>query len=437
MNLIEDAWIPTDAGTLSPIDALQHASEIQWGRGDWDTATQVLLIAMMQSAIIRDPMRCGDEGAWDALCSSPPDDLSAWLRPLVTDFDGSVFEMPVEVGDRVPVSGLLPDAPGESTVNDKCSDILAWHHEVQTTFTEPEARIALYSDALWGVRWGRGHRQGVRGESRMLTLVEPEQASLWQRVWLNVLPHQRWITRFGDTAWDDAVFPWRHALRHRATPADSHPLLVYWAMPRRIRTEMVAGTIVGLCRQSGGTDYVDWRHPLTPYIVGTKGTAAAKIFPGHLGYADWAGIATTGRPGWQPAAVVNEFIERRWEGEQLRLRVCGWSLGASGETAAWVEQAVPLLLTVDPALVEDLLADAEKVMKGLERALNKVLGKLGKLQAVRIYDLSESDFYQRVTEGDAGDWKLHLRRVARRIFDEITDQHRIDPIEIAMARKAI
>ncbi len=419
MNLITDPWLRTDQGALSPSDALLRSFAPAWGRGDWDAATRVLLIALLQTAIAKTTKLCANESAWGSLLNTPPGNLEEWLLPLAPAFSGDVFEMPVDEGaDRVPVSVLLPEAPGENAVH-KNSDIAVWRDVVPSSLSEEQVRISLYSDALWGTRWGRGHRQGTRGESRMLTLVEPENdGSLWQSVWHNVLPANRWATRFGTS--EKCPFPWKMPLRATASPQDSDPLEVYWAMPRRLRTLRDGARVVAMLRQSGGIDYAGWRHPLTPYRVGAeKKPVGVTIKPGHIGYGEWVGIATLSGPeGSSPATVVSEFIERRWDGGSLRLRTVGWALIDSASPGAFVEQTVPFMPAVDTALVKSMLDCAKKQSARLDRALRLVnINSLGD----RLYAETESEWYTRLRQGDAGDWEKLVYRFAVRLFDAATD----------------
>ena len=253
----------------------------------------------------------------------------------------------------------------------------------------------------------------------MLTLVEADgDNSLWESVWLNVLPANRWERLFGKSTGNP--FPWTQKLRKTVSPQNSNSLEVYWAMPRRLRLVNEAGNVVGLLRQPNGIDYQGWKHPLTPYrVAATKEVVAVRIAPGHIGYGDWVGIATLGGPpGSTPAMVVSEFIQRRWEGGSLRLRACGWALVDAGSPGVFVEQTVPLMPTGDAELVKGMLDAAIKRSRRLDDALKRL--HVNTLRD-RLFAETEADWYERLRAREAGDWDKLLHRTAIRLFDKATD----------------
>ena len=139
------------------------------------------------------------------MLSEVPHDLSEFLVPLVDYFDGPVFEDKSELSSvtLVPISYLLPESPKGNTIK-LCKDIGQWVENAEQSLTESEARIALYSDAIWGMGIGRGFLQGPMGGSKMWVFVEPDSpsASLWSRVWLNVLSRERWIANYENVPLD-------------------------------------------------------------------------------------------------------------------------------------------------------------------------------------------------------------------------------------------
>jgi CRISPR system Cascade subunit CasA len=331
----------------------------------------------------------------------------------------------------VPVTALLADSPGENTLR-KAADIAKWQVDLPDSLSLAEATIALVADNLWGTRIGAGFYQGARGEQALMTLVEPcdPTASLWKRVWLNVLPRERWIAYYGE-ARNPFAFPWQQRLPQRpVTPADAHTLAILWQMPRRWRLVVdTDGRVRQVHRQNHGRRYDGWDHPLTPYFVKSDGSwVAAKVTP-HMGYRAWAAIALQARPKARPARVVEEFIQNVWQGEPLRLRCCGWALGEAGEAGAWVDYPVPFYLTADANAVGRAIDDAESARRLLWSALHGASERLGPF-ADDLYPATEREFFERVSSNAWDDWPEVLRRSSQGVYWSVVERHRLDPIDV-------
>ena len=441
MDIIANAWLPTDRGLLSPLDALRQASVVQWNRGDWDQATFCLLHAMVQTAVVLEPTRCPNRRTWTALRHQPPVELGSW-------FDRPLGEHPWECATAqglVPASRLLPDVPGDNAIK-KCSDVARWQQDVPAHFTLLEATIALLSDNLWGTRIGTGFYQGARGEQSLMTLVEPatRRASLWERVWLNVLPADEW--RRAQDAGCNAPFeyPWHQPIPAQPlTPANTHPAGVLWQMPRRWRLVQDAdGLVRQVHRENKGRDYDGWEklHPLTPYFVKADGLWTAAKVGAHTGFRDWATIALQGRKNSRPATVVTAFIEMAWQPEPSRLRCCGWALADACAPCGWIDHAVPFYLKAmgQADTIEYAVQDAEQQRGRLAKALDRARKGLGR-QAAALYVRTEPHFYQRVANDDWGedrcDWQRELRREAREAFWATVDANRIDLLAATKAAR--
>ena len=145
MNLIMDAWIPTDAGVLGAADTLLHATEVWWPRSDWNAMTYVFLAGLLQTAIVRNPELCADVECWDAL-KPGPDDLDDWFSPLADAFElyGERGFMQVDVASikSIPDAAILPNMPGNKAL-EKSSDIFVHRVERPDRLTDPERAIAL------------------------------------------------------------------------------------------------------------------------------------------------------------------------------------------------------------------------------------------------------------------------------------------------------
>jgi len=443
MNILCERWLPTDAGVVTPTEALRSAREFRWNRGDWDAASLCLLHAMVQTAVVLQPARCPNRRTWKELRHVPPDGIDRW-------FDWAIGEHPWEcmtASGRVPVARMLPESPGDNALK-KSSDIARWHQDVPAALSVPEATIALVSDNLWGTRIGTGFYQGARGEQALTTLVEPvmPSATLWERLWLNVLPADEWRMhqeRGGSAPFE---FPWKLPIPdHPLTPDNTHSLGVLWQMPRRWRMEVDPdGLVREVHRENKGRDYDGWDtlHPLTPYFRKADGTWTAAKVGAHTGFRDWAAIALGGRKTTRPATVVNAFVEMAWRQEPLRLRCCGWALADAGAAGGWVDHVVPFYVKAESQadVIEYAVADAEAQRVRLARGLEQVRRGLGRF-ATELYVRMEPRFYERVARDDWDpdriDWKRELGREARAIFWSVVEDHRIDLLRAVGAQERV
>lgn len=443
MDILKTSWLPTDVGSATPEAALRGATESRWHRGDWDLATFCLLHALVQTAIVLEPERCPDRSTWEMLRERPPGDLASWL-------DLPLGEHPWEctsADGMVPVSRLLPDTPGNNAIK-KSSDIARWLQDVPDALTLPQAVIALISDNLWGTRIGTGHYQGARGEQALTTLVEPatRTASLWERVWLNVLPADEWHSAQDTGCAVPFAFPWTQPIPvNPMTPDNTHSAGILWQMPRRWRLIQDAdGMVRNVHRQNKGRDYEGWekRHPLTPYFVKKDGTWTAAKVSAHTGFSDWATIALQGRKSTRPATAVNAFLQMAWAQEPLRLRCCGWALGDAGAAGSWVDHVVPFYVKAEAQadVIEAAVQDADKQSHDLHRALDSAGGGLARFSR-HLYSRAEPIFYQHLVDDSWGaeraDWRRDLRRVAREVYWTTVESHRIDPLKAARAARRL
>jgi hypothetical protein len=439
MDILRTAWLPTDIGVVTPTDALKRASALAWNRGDWEIATICLLHAMVQTAVVLEPQRCPNRRAWESLRRTPPEDLELWFDWAMGDH---LWECPTAQG-LVPIGRLMPESPGDNAIK-KCSDIAHWQQDVRTELTLPEATIALISDNLWGTRIGTGFYQGARGEQSLTTLVEPaaREASIWERVWLNVLPADEWKKHNDNGNKTPFSFPWQQPIPPLPmTPDNTHSAGILWQMPRRWRlVQDDDGLVRQAHRENKGRDYEGWEklHPLTPYFVKTDGTWTAAKVSVHTGFRNWAAIALHNRKKTRPATVVSAYVQMAWQDEPLRLRCCGWALADAGAAGGWVDHVVPFYPKGEDQAdtIEAAVEDAELQRYRLGKALDAVKRGLGR-HASTLYVRAEPAFYQRVagdnwgTEREA--WKRDLKRLARELFWATVEDHRVDPMLAAKA----
>ncbi len=311
---------------------------ISTGRPDCDISLTEFLIGLLAVAI--GPK---DDDEWLERFHAPPtaDDLQAAFAPfteaLVLDGDGPRFfqDRAAIEGEAGPISGLLIDAPGVSTLRDNAD------HFVKRGQTECLSRagaaIVLATLQACAPLGGAGHRTSLRGGGPLTTLVVPgvsrdREPTLWERLWANV-PNEM----LASTSDAPRVFPWLVPTRvsdksgESTAPANVHPGQAFFGLPRRVRLDFTPNAdkrpcdllgivddviVTGYVTRPWGTNYVGWSkgHPLSPYYKVKP--ADLEYLPVHLqsarvGYREWLGFAIgadgTGR---LPAACVHTFRQR-------------------------------------------------------------------------------------------------------------------------------
>jgi len=198
-------------------------------------------------------------------------------------------------------------------------------------------------------------------------------------------------------------------------------------------------------RRPHGPDYQGWKHPLSPHWQSRDGGwNGLKIQGPHVGYGHWEGLVLDQYDGYEPAAIVSEYVQRRMRPDDLRrLRCCGWHLTSRGEAGAWVDTTVPVVVVAAnkdefAATVDQLLNGAAQVNKAVGNALMalKIRGKN------QFYERSETEFYENLRALAAGGlasaicetWHKFIARTSVAVFDSGTDTVRRDPLIVAKAR---
>ncbi|GHC37634.1 type I-E CRISPR-associated protein Cse1/CasA [Aidingimonas halophila] len=407
MNLLNDPWLPfltrEGATVYRPPCAVAdpEITDLALPRADFQGAAYQFLIGLLQTAL---PPQ--DNGEWLDRFIEPPgaDELTAAFAPLTAAFelkgDGPRFMQDLDSLDDVKeatVSGLLIDAPGANGIKNN-TDFFVKRGRVET-MCEDCAALALFTMQINAPAGGAGIRVGLRGGGPLTTLVLPEaaDASLWSRLWLNVLTPKA-LTRSGQV-WqaphvdDDALFLWMAPTRvsdkkgTEVLPDGMHPLHPYWSMPRRFRLLFEdapcrcdicgrdATRVVHRIRaKKQGANYDGpWLHPLTPYRRDPKKPdeppLSIKGQPGGLGYQHWPNLILhdPDTSGALPAGVVQDYIakkvmlvdEERRAGENLAALLKHARLWAFGydmdnmKPRGWYSVEMPLV-AVPPAQQERL-----------------------------------------------------------------------------------
>jgi CRISPR system Cascade subunit CasA len=314
-------------------------------RADFQGAAWQFLIGLLQTAL--PPV---DDGEWLDRLVEPPSvaELDAAFAPFADAFefggDGPRF---MQDHDRLedvqpgPVGGLLIDAPGARTVKLN-TDFFVKRGRIDTLCPDCAA-IALYTMQINAPAGGAGVRVGLRGGGPLTTLVLPEDenATLWSRLWANVMPRdavgqkgQNWSQPSAD---DGDLFFWMQATRvsdrkgTEVLPDGMHPLHAYWAMPRRFwllfeqehdSCDLCGRPTTAVVRQirskKQGANYDGpWLHPLTPYRRDPKKLEtlplSTKGQPTGLGYRHWPDLILPDAEGSgaMPARMLQHYMRHK------------------------------------------------------------------------------------------------------------------------------
>ena len=400
-----------------------------WPRPDFNGAAHELLIGLLSTVAAPE-----DDNEWEDwwLNPPPPDVLEQRFSSVAHayDLDGpgprflqdlEAFEDSDNAGKRMGVSALLIDAPGQQTMK-KNADLFV-KRDVAPVLSRAAAAMALYTLCTYAPRGvatgGRGHRQSLRKAGPLTTLViashEECGDTLWGRLWPNVESQLQVHERSVDAILRDdftRIFPWLTVTRTSAdgretTPADVHPLHVYWGMPRRIRLmfEAVPGdrcsltgaldtvTVNTFRIKPYGTNYSDgFEHPLTPHR--RKNANDPKLLPvpperSGMGYRHWPIIQSGGGLN-SPAQVIRHWAERA-QGSDFGDRIVAYgyfgAVGTEWKARAWIESEMPLWIFHDSNLNQWLKQYVNQAVRGAETVAHLLTNAVKKL----LYDPSSGN----------------------------------------------
>ncbi|RVU35685.1 type I-E CRISPR-associated protein Cse1/CasA [Rheinheimera riviphila] len=484
MNLLFERWIPVRLQngerrniSLSDITSPQIA-DFAFPRADFQGAAYQFAIGALQTLFAPK-----DEECWFDFYLQAPTAVvlhealekgrhafelmadSANTPRFMQDFDA------LEQAEAGPVSGLLIEAPGGNTLK------LNTDHFVKRglygQLSLPMAAIALFTLQINAPSGGQGHRTGLRGGGPLTTLVLPHDAdaSLWQKLWLNVLSRETF--RYQDPDLHSvSVFPWLGPTKESKLKGtevyakDVHPLHMYWAMPRRIRLEVQHGSaqcdlnqqpcesyVTHYRTQNYGCNYSgSWFHPLTHYRVNPKkpeeDNLSTKGQPGGVTYKYWQALTLQDKDeGNIPALVVTACSSERnsrLKGEYQRLWAFGYDMD-NMKARGWYSTELPLF-HIKPKQRERLLKDIKAVQQLAAEAVwccrTQVkaawFGKPADVKGdtsfvdLQFWQRSEQAFYQTIaqilsdehatdslTPDAALKWLLALKHTATDLFDEL------------------
>ena len=392
-NLIHRPWLPVRrrSGAIERIPPWQITAGLDkdpflsfaWPRPDFNGAAHEFMIGLLTTAAFPE-----DNASWRDWWLAPPapEELKQRFSQLAHAFDldglGPRFLQdldPLECADSKSAATLLIDAPGAQTLRNNAD--LFVKRDGAAAFSRAAAAMALFTLSCYAPSGGAGHRTSLRGGGPMTTLIVASHPNLgdtlWGRLWPNVETRGQIANRAITSLDSTPVFPWLMATRtsneksggRRTTPADVHPLQVYWGMPRRIRlefqsvdsahcelTDVEDQVVVASYRTKNyGTNYSEgFEHPLTPHYRQKAGSPKLPVHPnpGGISYRLWPGLfVETDDKLRDPAPVVRAWPERASHAPDARFAVFGYDMD-NMKARAWVEKEIPLWRFDDPDIRE-------------------------------------------------------------------------------------
>lgn len=399
MNLLTSSWLSGlkrsgEPGGLSPLDI----GDAEWKditaiRPDFRGALYQFLIGVLQLGYAPE-----DTDEWKDRYEEPPgkeelaEALKAYMPAFELESKGPAFMQDLKLSgklNQLSVAELLIDAGSESN--------LFFNKPVdEAAFCERCFAQALFTLQINAPSGGRGVRTSLRGGGPLTTLLVPEErlgdepVSLWQRLWLNVMPRDVFkgdarkslaIRSIGD------VLPWMTETRTSdsdsapgTTPESVHPWQAYWSMPRRIRVDLSTVLEHGECTlcsaqnvrvirhyqtRHGGTNYTgNWLHPLTPYRLDPKAETPPISVKGGVagrGYREWLGLVL-GKEDHQPdpAIVVSHFNANLADMQEASLWCFGYEMN-NMKAVGWHDAVLPIH-QVDPAHKPAFMMQVKRVL---------------------------------------------------------------------------
>ena len=449
LNLIDASWLPVRrrSGAVERIPPWRVNDRIgedpviafDWPRPDFNGAAHELLIGLLSTAAAPK-----DADEWEDWWQEPPEPeiLRERFAQVAHAFDldgpGPRFLQdldPLEDAKNKEIAALLIDAPGAETLRNNAD--LFVKRGGAPVLSRAAAAMALYTLNAYAPSGGSGHLTSLRGGGPMTTLVVADHegygAVLWGRLWPNVETREQIEGRASDVAVSDdhsLIFPWLVPTRtsnpkaggRATTPADVHPLQVYWWMPRRIRLAF-ENAQDRPCGLTGDKDPVvvrgyhtetyginkseGFEHPLTPYDRKKAGSPKLPVHPkpGGISYRLWPGLVFESSDKLSdPAQVVrhwrHEHAHRR---DGTRLVAFGYNMDKM-KARAWIESEMPiwhLENTASREQIEQFIGRAVAGARTATRLLTKEIktalyGQPPKKKTNRSYELPKK------TNGDYG-----------------------------------
>lgn len=220
MNLITDRWIPVirqngQPDTIAPWQIAEGNNpvvEINAPRPDFQGALYQFLIGLLQTCFAPE-----DEDQWLEYWQEMPEPeaLQASFEKVEFAFEldnpkGVAFLQDLDLPDceTKTIAALLIEAPGENALK-KNTDHFVKRGQTKQLCPSCTA-TALFTLQINAPAGGSGVRVGLRGGGPLTTLVLPKapSASLWQKLWLNVLNLDDPKELESTEKIDSSILPW-------------------------------------------------------------------------------------------------------------------------------------------------------------------------------------------------------------------------------------
>lgn len=466
MNLITDKWLPIkrqngSIETIAPwqiTDQIEHNPIISLNlpRPDFNGAIVQFLIGLFQTVYIPE-----EESDWESNFKNPPsqETLESACRVYQSAFNlddvgprfMQDFELTEKSEDPKPIGNLLMDEPGEQTLKHNV-DIFVKRHRV-SFLSLPYAAISLFTLQLNAPAGGAGHRTSLRGGGPLTTLVVPKEESkqtLWHLLWMNLLSKETASKLYDASRYNadeeyiplESIFPWMaptktSEAKQETLPEDVHWLQLYWAMPRRIKLKFssikegscdignqeVTSVLSEYITKNYGANYVQWRHPLSPYYQNKEELLPLHPNIGGMTYKHWLGwaLGINGKSTVKRARIVQISVDGRRKKYQSRL----WSFGYDMDNMkarGWQESKMPLFYFDTLEVEENFRSAVIEILGATEEVVKNLRGAVKKAWKVDRGDIRfvESEFWQTTDEEF---YKL-LDEISKRIKESIGDEVR-------------
>ena len=456
MNLITKQWIPVrlkdgSRATIAPWEmAKPEVMFPDWPRADFNLACLELLIGLHYLA---DPPRSNRD--WRDR-QADPEALEAALAPLAPAFNltgkGPRFLQDFEILTGETTSDLDQIFIDSSSVNShKLNKDIVVHRDRyrEGSIDWHLAAMAIYTYQIYARNKSPHHTSSLRVSGPLTVLICPDDAPLWQIVWLNTpegnpivetaLIELPWMKPDIDPTKKIDVFP---PEGRRFPPSE-----VFFPQPRRVGLEFCKGKLKYAKVATQGRQYLGWEHPLTPYKVEpdkpNKAVGAAK---GHFSYDIWSGVLFNNKQVNRPKRISdyeNNFQKNPnillggWVAEHGESKLHdflfdkrqSWSLDDDNQRSVQrlIEGGVETANLLKTSLIRTL-ESAPKKQKDLDNKLKKY-ALLERIQ-ILFYQTSEPDLVKLISsianntlngEQAAKDWLANsLRPLALRLFDQNT-----------------
>ena len=409
MNLITDKWLPvkTKSGSrikIRPSEITLNFNDdpiidFDFSRPDFRGSAVQFLIGLLQTCCIPD-----SEEKWRTWTKGKngvpsPNILQASFDKAAFAFNLNGegprfmqdFDLDTKKLESKSIGSLLIDEPGDQTLKLN-KDLFVKRNQIEQ-LSLPMAALALFALQLQAPSGGAGHRTSLRGGGPLTTLILPtkqnEDLTLWELLWVNILPEDQF---FDYQNWEDEpskVFPWltktiTSESSKAVTPMDASPLMMFWATPRRVCLDFSTAEH-GICSISGqeglcvkayytqnyGANYTGWQHVLSPHYK--QGSDTLPIHPnaGGMTYKQWLGwiLGDSDRksPVFQSKNIHYAQTHRKLSSKNNVIWAFGFDMD-NMKARGWQESKIPLLVFDDEAQVKEASGDIRRALEAADVA---------------------------------------------------------------------